>query len=457
MEKENLIIEAASLVHEDWCKQELEAFFNRAKKIQMNGEDNISKALRGACYKGDIKRNEIYIDVSFMVGHETLASRCLDSFDSFMYLVKIGAIEIKRFTPRNLTDEEKKEKLFKGDYREQSKEENILHDFKYLSADSQKENLEAAISAYKVFEELSKVGISIEEMLENAEIRNLIGVGIHTDWMKRNPNNSNESLKVPYSELDDWTKQQDLTVFDALIKVIKKNNVKIEKDVNRFFMPDYLLEESKTLENLKNQKEQVASDETIKENSKINNEALIAGLFVACKISDDFEILEEFEQYSTFGRCLHKLVVFPKRILLYAKTDEQGNLIYYDADTNEKIEILDEFTPLHSYETKSSSTLSLLEMVKHGVSTGIASMNDDLINQLDVMYNQYGLVTSFEEFYEQKFGKKLEKVSLKTAKRILKLMNLFVNKPIVLSTDPAVATQQLEKIGYITKEKMKQK
>lgn len=111
-------------------------------------------------------------------------------------------------------------------------------------------------------------------------------------------------------------------------------------------------------------------------------------------------------------------MVFPKRILLYAKTDEQGNFVYYDADTNEKIEILDELTPLHSYETKSSPTLNLLEMVKRGVSTGIASMNQDLINKLDSMYNQYGLVTPFEEFYEQKFGRKLENVSLKTAKKI---------------------------------------
>ena len=71
-------------------------------------------------------------------------------------------------------------------------------------------------------------------MLENSEIRNLIGVGIHTDWMKRNPNHPNESLKVSYSELDDWTKQQDLTIFDALIKVVKKNNIVIEKDEKKF-------------------------------------------------------------------------------------------------------------------------------------------------------------------------------------------------------------------------------
>ena len=61
MDKESLIIEAASLVHEDWCKQELEAFFNRAKEIRTNGEENLGNALYKACYKGDKKRNEIRI------------------------------------------------------------------------------------------------------------------------------------------------------------------------------------------------------------------------------------------------------------------------------------------------------------------------------------------------------------------------------------------------------------
>ena len=36
---------------------------------------------------------------------------------------------------------------------------------------SQKENLDAAISAYTVFEQLSKAGITIEQMREDAEIR----------------------------------------------------------------------------------------------------------------------------------------------------------------------------------------------------------------------------------------------------------------------------------------------
>ena len=253
MEKEDLIIEAASLVHEDWCNQELEAFFNRAKKIYIEGEKNISKALYGACYKNNVKRNELDIDISFMVGHETMAAQCLDDFDSFMRLVKIGAIEIKRFTSRNLTDEEKKVNLNTGDYKEETNEENILRDFSSLSAASKIENLQAAISAYTVFEQLSKLGINIGEMVNNPNVRNVIGIGIHTDWLKRNLDHPNESLKVPYSELDDWTKQQDLTVFDAMIKVVKKHNVVISP-VKEFCIPEYSFEQAKVLEDYKSKK-----------------------------------------------------------------------------------------------------------------------------------------------------------------------------------------------------------
>jgi hypothetical protein len=134
MKREDLIIEAAALVHDDWCKQEYEAFFNRARKIYLDGEKNIGVVLRAACYKGDNKRNEIYIDAPFMQAYQSLANRCCDNFDSFMSLIKLGAIEIKRFTPRNLTDKEKKIKIATGDYKEDSKEENILNDFKCLSA-----------------------------------------------------------------------------------------------------------------------------------------------------------------------------------------------------------------------------------------------------------------------------------------------------------------------------------
>lgn len=449
MEKEKLIIEVAALVHEDWCKQELEAFYNRTKKIYMSGDKSIKDALNGACYKGDTKRNEIFIDVPFMVGNETFSDNCLDSFDSFIKLIKLGGLEVKRFTTRNLTDEEIKIREKLGDYKSESKEENILVDFKLLSKDSQKENLDAAISAYAVFEDMLNAGISLDEMYNSPEIRNQIGIGIHTDWLKRNPNHSNDSLKVPYSELDDWTKQQDLTVFDALLKVVKYKNINIEHSIKKVDIPNYSEEERKVLEQIRLQKQ---DSKVINESQK---EDKILGLFVANQIYDDFELIEPWVQYDSFGRVLHRLVVFPKKVLLYSKIDENGEMAFYNFDTNKKIKVVN-YEPLCSYETDANCGYNLVAMGKMGYSTGVASINKEIMREIKEGFNEYGLVVPFEEFCEEKFGKKMEHISLTKAKILLRLSNLFVGKPIVLSIDPEIAEKQLEKIGYVkNKEKNK--
>lgn len=254
MNKEELIILAASLVYQDWCMQEYKGFWERAVKIYNDGEKNIGNSLRKACFKGNTKRNEIFIDTGFMVMHESIADNCLNSFDDFMFLIKSGGLEIKRFTTRNLTEEEKMTNINNGNYKPETEEENILREFKYLSEDSKKENLESAISAYTIFEELSKAGVSIEQMTKNKEIRNLIGVGIHAHWLKRNPDHPNNALKVPYSELDDWTKDQDLIVFDALLKIVKDKNILIEPNQTGYFLPDYLLLEQQALEEIRTKK-----------------------------------------------------------------------------------------------------------------------------------------------------------------------------------------------------------
>ena len=127
-------------------------------------------------------------------------------------------------------------------------EENILRDFRQLSSASKKENLEAAIGAYNVYEKLSKAGISIDAMENNPEIKNIIGVAIHTDWLKRNVNHPDDSLKVSYDKLDSWTKQQDLTVFSALLGVVKANGNKyLVEPVSGEKIPNYFDEDQELL------------------------------------------------------------------------------------------------------------------------------------------------------------------------------------------------------------------
>lgn len=242
--KNDIVISAASKVHEDWCLQELSAYFKRAQE-ELKKTDRLGEVFRNACYKGEQKRNEVDLDVAYLEGHDTEVDTCLSDFAMFMFLFKIGAIDVKRFVNRELTEEEK-QKIPASEYVDGK--ENILRPFVKLSTASKKENLEAAIGAFNVYEQMSKAGISIDDMQNNPEIKNIIGIAIHTDWLKRNMDHPNESLKVPYSQLDEWTQQQDLTVFAALLDVVKTNLEKygIKKE-DGFILPNYEEEEKQLL------------------------------------------------------------------------------------------------------------------------------------------------------------------------------------------------------------------
>ena len=151
-----------------------------------------------------------------------------------------------------MTDEEIARDLITGNY-DLEKGENILRDFLLLSNDSKKENLDAAIGAYNVFEDYSKAGVSIASMKEDDEVRKLIGIAIHADWLKRNPEHPNDSLKVPYNELDEWTQSQDLSVFSALLEVVEKSGITI-KPVAGYVAKDAIEEETRALVAIKNRK-----------------------------------------------------------------------------------------------------------------------------------------------------------------------------------------------------------
>ena len=242
--REDLIIASAAKVHEDWCEQELEGFWKRAVEAKKTIE-NPGEALEKACFKGEQKRNEIFIDVAQMVSYESISSRIFTDFNAFKGMVNMGAIDVKRMVPRELSPEE----IVAAGVDYKDGKENILRPFLKLSDASQKENLDAAIGAANVYVQLSEAGVSIQRMENDPEIRNLIGVAIHADWLKRNKEHPNDSLKVPYSQLDEWTQQQDLTVFGALLTAVKENPEKYAvQPVPGVSIPDYLSEEQAILE-----------------------------------------------------------------------------------------------------------------------------------------------------------------------------------------------------------------
>ena len=187
------------------------------------------------------------------MGHESFADNCLKNFDDFMFLVRSDGFESKRFTERKLTEEEQRNA---GEhYRKGTGEENILRPFVELSADSKKENVGAAIGAYNVFEQMSKAGITIQQMETDPRITNLIGIAIHADWLGPNKEHPNEELKVSYSQLDEWTQQEDLTVFAALLEVVKNNPEKFAIAYEEGYkLPDYEAREAEILAELKSNK-----------------------------------------------------------------------------------------------------------------------------------------------------------------------------------------------------------
>ena len=223
-QSEELIVLIASKMHEDYCEDEYNDYFERLVQIKKEGNiTTLGDILRQACFDNDVKRNEVTLDIAWLQMHEILANAMFSDYNVFKTVIKGGGIELKDFAIRDLIEEEIIEMQKTGDYRVETKEENILRPFIKLSSDSKKENLAAALGAFSVYEDLSKAGISIEEMETDPKIRNIIGIAIHTDWLKRNLDHEDESIKIPYSDLTEQAKEQDLTVFGALLHVVKKD------------------------------------------------------------------------------------------------------------------------------------------------------------------------------------------------------------------------------------------
>lgn len=223
-DRNQLAVAAASKIHEAWCEGELRAFYARFKADYDKGVD-IGQALLNACIKNGVKRNEVDLDTAWLQFHEFTVSEALKTFEGFKALFERGIITVKRFTRRELTKEEQKNAGL-SNYNPETKEENILRPFVKLSADSQRENLEAAKGAVNVYEEYAKRGVSIAE-LSKPKAQHAIGTVIHADWMMRNEKtDSNSYLFTSYKDLDDWTKQQDLDLFSAVIAEIKKDEAK---------------------------------------------------------------------------------------------------------------------------------------------------------------------------------------------------------------------------------------
>lgn len=194
--KEALSYSLGSDLHDAWCYQELYSFFLRAQK-EYSETQNLGEALRQACFKGEQKRLEVELDTGWLLGHESIASRCLSEFDVFKALFDKGVIDVKRYVKRDLTQDEIDR--MGSDYIDGK--ENILRDFSKLSVASQDDNLQAArVVIDLVYDK------KINHELITEEEREQMGSFVHEEWLKRNswvydPNNGRPDLAVPYEKL----------------------------------------------------------------------------------------------------------------------------------------------------------------------------------------------------------------------------------------------------------------
>ena len=240
MNREELIFSLAEKIHEDLCMQEYQDYFNRANKIYKE-TSNLKQSLELGCFRYNEKQNEIVFNKKIVLRYPVLAACCLCDFVTFMKLIKINGLELKRNVKKNVTN---------VDGKTETIEENILTPFKNLSFHFRKEVLEISADMYLVFEQFSLAGYSNEHMLANEELRQKIGLTIHTNWLKRHCEDQVPMVNVSYSELDNEVKTQYLKFFDILLKIANNNKFYIEK-IEDYKLPNYESLEQKILEKTK--------------------------------------------------------------------------------------------------------------------------------------------------------------------------------------------------------------
>ena len=230
--KKALSYELGADLHTEWCMEELKSFYKRFKEAYSK-LDNYGRALEEACYKNGTKRNECELDISFLVGHDIYASRIATDFKVFVNLFKLGAIEVKRYTKRKLTEEE----THRTDIDYVDGKENILREFKYLSVASQKDNLEAAVVAISLVYDKVMNGEEITE-----ETLDKLAIIVHEEWLRRNDwvfdkEYGNPTLAVPYFKLPEDEKEKDrVQLRQAILKVQQyaKGNINIDEIITKY-------------------------------------------------------------------------------------------------------------------------------------------------------------------------------------------------------------------------------
>lgn len=176
-------------------------------------------------------------------------------------------------------------------------------------------------------------------------------------------------------------------------------------------------------------------------------------LYVAFPVFDHEVETEMWEQYETFGTVEHRIIISPKKKLVYSKIDEDGVERFYDYKTSEEVV---ESTYDSSFETESSPFYNIYCTYVNGLAPlPIAELRDMVRGRLQAKQKAIGYFIPFTQYVREKLGIDVSSLSPAMANKLLRVMNISAGKAFMLSFDSEKAKVQLEKIGYRSETKKK--
>lgn len=176
-------------------------------------------------------------------------------------------------------------------------------------------------------------------------------------------------------------------------------------------------------------------------------------LYVACPVYDHEVETEMYEQYETFGTIEHRIIISPKRKLVYSRIDEDGQERFYDYKTGEEVV---ESTYGTSFETRSSAFHSVYCTYINGIMPlPIPGLREQMVERFYAKQKCVGYFIPFTQYVQEKLGIDVSSLSPAYADKLIRLLNVGSGKAFMLSFDDEEAKKQLEKIGYHSKTKKK--
>ena len=176
-------------------------------------------------------------------------------------------------------------------------------------------------------------------------------------------------------------------------------------------------------------------------------------LYVAFPVYDHEVETEMYEQYETFGTIEHRVIINPRKKLVYSRIDDDGIERFYDYKTSEEVV---ESTYDTSFETRSSAFHSVYCTYINGIRPlPIPGLREEMKERFYAKQKCVGYFIPFTQYVQEKLGIDVSSLSPAYADKLIRLLNIGSGKAFMLSFDVEEAKKQLEKLGYRNETKKK--